>query len=78
MLVFGGSFYLRQFTNIRYQYKPKVFIKPEDIDKVQDMKKPDKVTLETEFDKIKKADIDHWENVRIYRPWEDPANTGKK
>lgn len=28
------------------------------------MKKPEEVTLETEYEKIKEIDIEHWENVR--------------
>lgn len=28
------------------------------------MKKPQEVTLETEYEKIKEIDIDNWENVR--------------
>lgn len=35
------------------------------------MKKEGEVTLETEFEKIKKLDIDSWEPVRVPRPWED-------
>lgn len=43
------------------------------------MKKPEEVTLETEFDKVKDIDINSWENIRGPRPWEDgtmPAKAG--
>lgn len=36
-----------------------------------EMKKPGEVTIETEFEKIKKLDIDNWEQVRGPRPWEE-------
>ena len=35
------------------------------------MKKPGDVTLETEFAKIQKIDIDNWEQKRGPRPWEE-------
>lgn len=35
------------------------------------MKKPGEVTLETEFEKIKKLDIDNWDQKRGPRPWEE-------
>lgn len=35
------------------------------------MKSTGEVTLETEYDKITKIDIDTWEMVRGPRPWEE-------
>lgn len=35
------------------------------------MKAVGEVTLETEYEKIKQIDIEHWDNVRGPRPWED-------
>lgn len=42
------------------------------------MKKKEDVTLEGEFEKIKELDIEHWDNVRGPRPWEEtsPPSTG--
>lgn len=43
------------------------------------MKKPEEVTLETEYAKVKDIDIESWENIRGPRPWEDgttPAKAG--
>jgi cytochrome c oxidase assembly protein subunit 16 len=34
------------------------------------MKAAGEVTLETEYEKIKKLDIDNWESKRVPRPWE--------
>jgi cytochrome c oxidase assembly protein subunit 16 len=36
-----------------------------------EMKKPGEVTLETEYEKVKKLDIDNWDNKRVSRPWEE-------
>jgi Cytochrome c oxidase assembly protein COX16 len=42
-----------------------VSIKPEDLDKIGvKMKEPEEVTLETEYEKVKKIDIEDWEMVR--------------
>lgn len=35
------------------------------------MKPPEEVTIEAEYEKLKKIDIDNWENVRGPRPWEE-------
>ena len=35
------------------------------------MKNPEDVTLESEYEKVKKLDIDSWENKRGPRPWEE-------
>lgn len=35
------------------------------------MKKPEEVTLESEYEKVKTLDIDNWENKRGPRPWEE-------
>lgn len=34
------------------------------------MKKPEEVTLEKEYEKVQKIDIEKWENIRGPRPWE--------
>ncbi|XP_065334213.1 cytochrome c oxidase assembly protein COX16 homolog, mitochondrial [Cloeon dipterum] len=73
VLVLGGSFGLKEFAQIRYKFSKKEAFKPEEV-KEMGCKKPVKsvgeVTVETEFEKIKKIDIDHWENKRGPRPWE--------
>lgn len=47
-------------------------------DELQDlgikMKDPGEVTLETEYEKIQKLDIDNWEPKRVPRPWEGKEN----
>jgi cytochrome c oxidase assembly protein subunit 16 len=53
------------FFPARYQFSKKVTLKPEELEKAGvDMKETGEVTLETEFEKVKKIDIDNWEMVR--------------
>ncbi|KAG5675126.1 hypothetical protein PVAND_005055 [Polypedilum vanderplanki] len=62
-LVIGGSFGLREFTQLRYQFSKKSTVQPNELEKMGiKMKKPGEVTLESEYEKIKKLDIDNWEN----------------
>ncbi|XP_044735964.1 cytochrome c oxidase assembly protein COX16 homolog, mitochondrial [Chrysoperla carnea] len=71
-LVVGGSFGLREFTQIKFQFKPTKKITPEEAEKYGvKMKNPKEVTLESEYEKIKELDIEHWENIRGPRPWEE-------
>lgn len=62
----------RLFTFFSYQFSKKKTIKPEELEKYGvTMKSSGEVTLETEYEKIKKIDIENWENVRGPRPWEE-------
>ncbi|XP_044260702.1 cytochrome c oxidase assembly protein COX16 homolog, mitochondrial [Tribolium madens] len=72
LVVLGGSFGLREFAQLRYQFSRVSSVKPEEMKKLGvEMKKPGEVTLESEYEKIKKIDIDNWEQVRGPRPWEE-------
>ncbi|XP_055382967.1 cytochrome c oxidase assembly protein COX16 homolog, mitochondrial [Condylostylus longicornis] len=72
ILVVGGSFALREFTSIRYKYSKKQTVTPEEVEKLGvKMKDAKEVTLDSEFEKIKKLDIENWENKRGPRPWEE-------
>jgi len=76
VLVLGGAVYLKQFTSLRYEYsKVTKNIKPEDIEELNQLKKPGEVTLESEYEKLKEMDIDNWKNIRGPRPWETPEET---
>lgn len=76
LFMIGGSFGLREFTKLRYQFSKKTTIKPEELEERGiNMKKPGEVTLETEYEKIKTLDIDNWEPIRGPRPWEEPQKT---
>ncbi|CAI9166948.1 unnamed protein product [Rangifer tarandus platyrhynchus] len=67
LLIVGGSFGLREFSQIRYD-AVKIKIDPELAKKL----KMNKVSLESECEKIKDSTFDDWKNIRGPRPWEDP------
>ncbi|KAG4069575.1 hypothetical protein HA402_006941 [Bradysia odoriphaga] len=71
LLVVGASFGLREFQQIKFKYFRDTSVSPEEITKHGvKMKKTGEVTLETEYDKVSKIDIDNWSNIRGPRPWE--------
>ncbi|XP_067137778.1 cytochrome c oxidase assembly protein COX16 homolog, mitochondrial [Centruroides vittatus] len=72
ILVIGGSFGLKQFTSLRYEFQRSGFISNREIEE-SELKKKEKVTLESEYEKVKEMDIESWENVRGPRPWEDTS-----
>nr|XP_033806963.1 cytochrome c oxidase assembly protein COX16 homolog, mitochondrial [Geotrypetes seraphini]XP_033806964.1 cytochrome c oxidase assembly protein COX16 homolog, mitochondrial [Geotrypetes seraphini]XP_033806965.1 cytochrome c oxidase assembly protein COX16 homolog, mitochondrial [Geotrypetes seraphini] len=68
LLIIGGSFGLREFAQIRYDAQ-KLHRK---IDPALEEKiKKSKVSLESEYEKIKDASLNDWKNIRGPRPWED-------
>ncbi|XP_037550582.1 cytochrome c oxidase assembly protein COX16 homolog, mitochondrial [Nematolebias whitei] len=70
LLVVGGSFGLREFTQLRYDaQKIRQRLDP-DLEANMDMKRPS-VTLEEEYEKMKENNLDEWKNIRGPRPWED-------
>ncbi|KAL0116936.1 hypothetical protein PUN28_010074 [Cardiocondyla obscurior] len=77
IFVLGGSYALREFTEIRYKYKRTQDLKlREELQKEgMEMKQPGEITLEKEYEKLKEMDLDNWENIRISRPWEESENT---
>lgn len=72
IVVVGGSFALKGFTSLRYEYSQIQKIDPAELEKVGiKMKKREEVTLEKEYEKLQKLNIDNWEQVRGPRPWEE-------
>ncbi|XP_068110184.1 cytochrome c oxidase assembly protein COX16 homolog, mitochondrial isoform X2 [Hyperolius riggenbachi] len=70
LLVVGGSFGLREFTQIRYDsQKLKSTVDPELVKQLKSKEK--ETTLESEYEKIKDKQFDDWVNIRGPRPWED-------
>ncbi|KAM5273621.1 LOW QUALITY PROTEIN: cytochrome c oxidase assembly protein COX16 homolog, mitochondrial-like [Ctenodactylus gundi] len=67
LLVVGGSFGLREFSQIRYDAL-KIKIDPE----LEKKLKMNKISLESEYEKIKDSAFEDWKNIRGPRPWEDP------
>ncbi|VVD06169.1 cytochrome c oxidase assembly protein COX16 homolog, mitochondrial [Leptidea sinapis] len=70
IFVVGGSFGLRQWTQVRYEIGRVKGVTKEEAEKMG-LKKERDVTLESTFEDIQKLDIDHWENKRGPRPWEE-------
>lgn len=73
----GGSFGLREWTQIRYQFSKVKGVSKEEAERMG-LHKAKKVTLEDTFEEIKKLDIDNWENKRGPRPWEQTEPQNKK
>ncbi|MBN3311924.1 COX16 protein, partial [Atractosteus spatula] len=70
LLVVGGSFGLREFTQIRYDaQKLKKKLDPELEARIKAQKNP--VTLENEYERLRSINLDEWQNIRGPRPWED-------
>ncbi|XP_078041305.1 cytochrome c oxidase assembly protein COX16 homolog l(3)neo43 [Augochlora pura] len=72
VLVIGGSFALREITEVRYKYR-----KSTTYDIKRDIKKAgitmkESIPLEEIYEDLQKnSDLDDWKNVRIPRPWEE-------
>lgn len=73
MLIVGGSFGLKEFAQLRYQFSRNKAITREALEEMSGVEMKDKkeVTLEKLYDEIKHIDIHHWESVRLPRPWEE-------
>ncbi|KAM9787908.1 cytochrome c oxidase assembly protein COX16 homolog, mitochondrial [Syngnathus typhle] len=70
LLLVGGSFGLREFTQIRYDaQKLKRKLDPSLEAKLNPQKQS--VILEQEYEKLKDDNLDEWRNIRGPRPWED-------
>ncbi|XP_063383143.1 cytochrome c oxidase assembly protein COX16 homolog, mitochondrial [Cydia fagiglandana] len=76
LFVVGGSFGLREWTQIRYQFSQVKGVSKAEAEKMG-LNKAKDVTLEGTYDEIQKLDIDNWENKRGPRPWE-PDTVVKK
>ncbi|XP_026749850.2 cytochrome c oxidase assembly protein COX16 homolog, mitochondrial [Galleria mellonella] len=74
LFVLGGSFGLREWTQIRYQFSQVKGVSKQEAEKMG-LHRDKNVTLEDTYDEIQKLDIDNWENKRGPRPWE--ANNQK-
>ncbi|KAJ2949681.1 hypothetical protein O0L34_g15608 [Tuta absoluta] len=69
LFVVGGSFGLREWTQIRYQFSQVKGVSREQAEKMG-LHKEKEVTLEKTYEEIQELDIDNWENKRGPRPWE--------
>lgn len=77
IFIFGGSYGLREFTELRYKYKSttQYSIRDEFEKRGVETRPLEEITIEKEYEKLQKVDLDSWKNVRISRPWEEPENT---
>lgn len=67
-----GSFGLAEFTSIRVQKRDEKTRMLTAEESLQFMKKKERVDVEEEFEVLmQQLDIDHWENKRGPRPWEE-------
>jgi len=64
----GGSFGLREFAQLRYQFRKTKTLDPKDVD--FPMKPSSEITIESVYEEIKDLDLDDWENIRGPRPHE--------
>ncbi|XP_010116484.1 PREDICTED: cytochrome c oxidase assembly protein COX16 homolog, mitochondrial-like, partial [Chlamydotis macqueenii] len=75
LYLIGGSFGLREFTQIRYDvHKLHGKVDPA----LKEKLKQNPVTLESEYEKLEKSDLDNWENIRGPRLWEDSRTVQKQ
>ncbi|XP_025409092.1 cytochrome c oxidase assembly protein COX16 homolog, mitochondrial [Sipha flava] len=70
LLVVGGSFVLKEFSQIRYDHRKTKFISPDELKKQGiEMKPRGSITIETEYKKlIEQVNLDDYQNKRIQRP----------
>jgi len=70
LMVVGGSFGLREFSQIRYDYRKVKLISPEEMkNQGIEMKPRGSVTIDTEYQKlVEQVNLDDYENKRITRP----------
>ncbi|CAL8274172.1 unnamed protein product [Merluccius merluccius] len=70
LLVVGGSFGLREFTQIRYDVQK---IKRKMDPSLEARVDPERqaVVLQEEYQKLQEVKLDEWRNIRGPRPWED-------
>ncbi|XP_003962415.2 cytochrome c oxidase assembly protein COX16 homolog, mitochondrial [Takifugu rubripes] len=70
LLVVGGSFGLREFTQIRYDAQ-KIRKKLDPSLEARVNVQNQAVVLEEQYEKLKEKNLDDWKNIRGPRPWED-------
>ncbi|XP_022198526.1 cytochrome c oxidase assembly protein COX16 homolog, mitochondrial [Nilaparvata lugens] len=64
-----GTLFLKEFASLRYEYRKSELLSPQDIKALKEITGGKLHTLEEEYEKLKKMDLDNWENKRIPRPW---------
>ncbi|XP_068195077.1 cytochrome c oxidase assembly protein COX16 homolog, mitochondrial isoform X1 [Antennarius striatus] len=70
VLVVGGSFGLREFSQIRYD-EQRINRRLDPSLEARVNVRDQSVVLEEEYEKMKTQKLDEWKNIRGPRPWED-------
>lgn len=72
ILIVGGSFALKEFAQLRYDFSKQKTLTPDEAAKVGIKMKPkEEVSLEKVYENTKSLNITDWENKRGPRPWEE-------
>ncbi|XP_068215148.1 cytochrome c oxidase assembly protein COX16 homolog, mitochondrial [Palaemon carinicauda] len=72
LLIVGGSFGLKEFAQLRYDFRNRRSVTKDMADKLGvPMKEPENVTLEAVYSGVSQLDTTNWENKRGPRPWEE-------
>ncbi|XP_066407417.1 cytochrome c oxidase assembly protein COX16 homolog, mitochondrial isoform X1 [Molothrus aeneus] len=75
LYLIGGSFGLREFAQIRYDvHELHGKVDPA----LKEKLKQNRVTLESEYEKLEKSNLDNWENIRGPSLWEDSRTVQKQ
>ncbi|BFZ12066.1 hypothetical protein BsWGS_15105 [Bradybaena similaris] len=71
VLVVGGSFFLKEFTGIRYQFRQERRVSKEEAEKLGIKFISLEEVQEQALKEMEQMNVDNWENIRGPRPWED-------
>ncbi|XP_071832995.1 cytochrome c oxidase assembly protein COX16 homolog, mitochondrial-like [Apostichopus japonicus] len=72
ILIVGGSFGLKEFRTLRYDIIDKRRkVDPETEAEHNPRRKTEKVSIESEYQKLQGQNLDDWRNIRGPRPWEN-------
>ncbi|GFR62647.1 cytochrome c oxidase assembly protein COX16 homolog, mitochondrial [Elysia marginata] len=71
IFVVGGSYFLKQFATIRYDFRHGKRLSKEEAESMGLKQVDVKVVTQEIIKDIEKGDLDTWENIRGPRPWED-------
>lgn len=75
ILLIGGSFFLKEFTKLRYKYKKVTEYNVYKEAEAMGIPITKPRSLEEEYERtMSKIDLDNWENVRIPRPWDETVD----
>ncbi|GAB1606034.1 cytochrome c oxidase assembly protein COX16 homolog, mitochondrial-like [Argonauta hians] len=70
-LIIGGSFLLREYSTLRYEFRKSEVTTAKKIAKDIGIDAKETVSLEKIYEEVKTKDLDDWVNIRGPRPWED-------